>query len=238
MTNHEAFSFGYWGWGNKTTKMLEYIDYVEAQKAYKPPFFVDIRIRRSVRAVGFRANNFEKAVGVNRYEHIPELGNQNIIDHKNGVKIKDPSKVSHLLDIIVRSAKENRRVIFFCACEFLEVPGWRCHRYNISKLLVKEAKKTHIELKISEWFSIPIKNKNLELYLDHKTFNKIKKEDAYIQREYSLLDIYNMKSSELLLIKDQETGELIKRYPNKVDAVHDMWKLRVIKKKPIISIME
>jgi len=232
--NYEAFSFGYWGWGHKAKKMVEYIDYVEAEKGNTPPMFVDIRIRRVGRTRDFIANRFENIVGTSRYKHIPELGNQAIIDKTpDKIIIKDPTKAKDLLDIITSRA-DNQKVIFFCACEFLR----QCHRYDVSKLLVKEAKKSGEKIRISEWFSIPIENKKTEICLDNKTFNKINKEDGFIQQGYSLSDIYNMKSSELLLIKNQETGELIKRYPAKVDTLDNRWKLYVIKEKAEISILE
>ena len=48
------FSWGYWGWGNATTQMVEAVDAIERDHGFLPPLFVDVRIRRSVRAVGFR----------------------------------------------------------------------------------------------------------------------------------------------------------------------------------------
>ncbi len=233
MANYEAFSFGYWGWGHKAKKMVEYIDYVEAKKGNKPPMFVDIRIRRVGRTRDFIANRFEDIVGTSRYKHMPELGNQAIVDKTlTKVTIKDPSKVIDLLNII-SARPDNQKVIFFCACEFLK----QCHRYDVSKLLIKEAKKSGKKIKISEWFSVPIK-KEFKISLDNKTFNKVKKENGYIQKEYSLSEIYDMKSSEVLFIKNEKTGELIKRYPSKVDTGHSNWKLYVVSEEPEISVLE
>ena len=43
--------------------------------------------------------------------------------------------------------KENRRILFFCACEFPK----GCHRYEVGKLLIKVAKKRGINLEVVEW---------------------------------------------------------------------------------------
>ena len=79
---YEAHSFGYWGWGHHAKKLVRLVDYVEAVAGRKPPIFVDIRIRRQVRAINFSGRNFEKIVGKNRYLYMPELGNRAIVDKK------------------------------------------------------------------------------------------------------------------------------------------------------------
>src|SRR5688500_8003061 len=47
------FTWGYWGWGTTTREFVQAADAVEASRGFNPPLFVDIRIRRSVRAPGF-----------------------------------------------------------------------------------------------------------------------------------------------------------------------------------------
>jgi len=42
-------------------------DAVEAARGFEPPFFVDIRIQRSVRAANFCGDAFRKIVGEARY---------------------------------------------------------------------------------------------------------------------------------------------------------------------------
>src|ERR1700683_45181 len=44
-------------------------------------------------------------------------------------------------------SKANRRVIFFCACEF---PRF-CHRHIVANLLIKEADRTGQRIRITEW---------------------------------------------------------------------------------------
>ena len=57
------FSWGYYGWGNHTQNLVEAVDAVEASRGFEPPFFVDVRIRRSVRAAGFNGPAFENLLG-------------------------------------------------------------------------------------------------------------------------------------------------------------------------------
>src|SRR5262245_32015030 len=61
------FTRGYYGWGNATPQLVEAVDAVEASRGFEPPTFVDIRIRRTVRAKGFRGNAFEKLLGPTRH---------------------------------------------------------------------------------------------------------------------------------------------------------------------------
>jgi hypothetical protein len=47
------FKWGYHGWGNHTSDLVESVATVETSRGSRPPIVVDIRIKRSVRAVGF-----------------------------------------------------------------------------------------------------------------------------------------------------------------------------------------
>ena len=55
-----VFSWGYFGWGNATGQLVRAADAVERDRGFGSPVFVDIRIRRSVRAVGFNGSAFEE----------------------------------------------------------------------------------------------------------------------------------------------------------------------------------
>ena len=57
------FTWGYYGWGNHTPSLVEAVDAVETERGFQPPIFVDIRLRRSVRAAGFTGQAFERLVG-------------------------------------------------------------------------------------------------------------------------------------------------------------------------------
>jgi hypothetical protein len=77
-----------------------------------------------------------------------KLGNVAIADRSlKKLTIKDPHEAAPLLDQANDCDKENRRVLFFCACE---VPN-QCHRYEVGKLLLKAAKRHGINLEVVEW---------------------------------------------------------------------------------------
>ncbi len=73
------FTWGYWGWGNCTEQFVEATDAIEDQRGFRPPFFVDVRISRSVRAVGFNGNAFGKMLGPKRCHWMKSLGNKRIV---------------------------------------------------------------------------------------------------------------------------------------------------------------
>src|SRR5262245_14615640 len=97
------FSWGYEGWGNATDQLLQAVDNVEKERGFEPPLFVDIRISRAVRAVGFRDAAFEETVGYDRYLWMDSLGNE-------AVKLKLPrTKIMNwrAADTLLMLATEN-----------------------------------------------------------------------------------------------------------------------------------
>ncbi|MGE0386217.1 MAG: hypothetical protein AB7Q97_15935 [Gammaproteobacteria bacterium] len=148
-----AFQWGYWGWGNATAQFVEAVDAAEASRGYQPPFFVDIRISRTVRATGFREQAFERLLGGDRYLHMPRLGNRAVKERRPGeIVIDDPAAADELLDTVLRAANSNRRVIFFCGCQHpgtVRNPG--CHRVAVGTHLLKYAKKRGVDLAVVEW---------------------------------------------------------------------------------------
>jgi hypothetical protein len=147
----EAFMWGYWGWGGSTNELVEAFDAAEAQRGYEPPVFVDVRIRREVRAVGFRGDAFEKLLGKGRYVWLQDLGNEGVLDH-GPLRLRDPRVTNDLLDIIVEKDRERRRVLFYCACETPRTNGaLSCHRDYIAELLTNDARQRRIVLSVSEW---------------------------------------------------------------------------------------
>src|SRR5438552_1029396 len=66
-----------------------------------------------------------------------ELGNKAVADGTAGIKIADPKAAAKLLDLAIESARNRRRVIFFCACA---IPA-ECHRWEVARLVLREAKK-------------------------------------------------------------------------------------------------
>jgi len=81
---------------------------------------------KNVRAEGFRGDAFERLVPRGRYRWFPRLGNAHIATGERGVEIADPFSSRILLEEALEYAKRNRRVIFFCACEF----PCPCHRQS------------------------------------------------------------------------------------------------------------
>jgi hypothetical protein len=140
------FSFGYWGWGNATKDLLQSIDVSETMRGFAPPLFVDTRLSRSVRAVGFNGPAFERLVGKERYRWLDALGNLGIRDG-GPIRIKDPSAAHTLLDIALEHATAGGRVLFFCACE----KPCECHRSHIARLVLDAATRRHVAIDVVEW---------------------------------------------------------------------------------------
>jgi len=68
------FSFGYSGWGAKVQRLIRIVDAVEAARGFEPPVFVDIRIKRAVRAPGFRDDALKRLLGFSRYRWFRRSG--------------------------------------------------------------------------------------------------------------------------------------------------------------------
>jgi hypothetical protein len=141
------FTFGYFGWGNATRELVRSIDTAERKKGFSPPVFFDIRCKRNVRAKGFSGEAFQRLLPKGRYRWFPRLGNINVATKKKGIKIADPYSSRILLEEALKYAGQNRRVIFFCACEF---PG-DCHRHVVANLLLKEAERIGHRIRVTEW---------------------------------------------------------------------------------------
>ncbi len=141
------FSWGYWGWGNATPHLLTAVDAAERESGFEPPVFVDIRYRRSVRAKGFSGRAFEELLTPSRYRWMQRLGNEKIATHESGVRIVDPTAAKDLLDLGIELGSEQRRALFFCACEF---PNG-CHRNPVAAMLLNEAENVGVNLEVVEW---------------------------------------------------------------------------------------
>ncbi|MGH7780836.1 MAG: hypothetical protein ACREQR_13525 [Candidatus Binataceae bacterium] len=146
------FSWGYWGWGNATEQLVRGIDAAERDRGYAPPIFVDIRIRRTGRAKGFVGDAFREMVGEKRYRWMKDLGNNAIAAGESGIRIKNSEAAADLLQVALDAAADNRRVLFYCACEYPWYEGHRwCHRDTVSHLLLEEARKRSLAVAIVEW---------------------------------------------------------------------------------------
>lgn len=149
----KLFSFGYWGWGNSTKQLVQAFDALERSRGFNPPILVDVRISRSVRAPGFNNRALEKLVGADRCVHMPKLGNRAVIENTGeAITIANPEAAGSLLDLALGAHARKRRVLFFCACPFQLQDGERyCHRYEVGSLLLKESRKRHEQIIVTEW---------------------------------------------------------------------------------------
>jgi len=144
------FSWGYEGWGNATKLLVRSVDEVERARRYKPPVFVDIRMSRSVRAIGFRDRAFEKLLGHARYRWMRSLGNAAIKSKKGGMRIQCPDAAEQLLDLAIDAAEAKKRIIFFCSCPSPHGGGY-CHRGKVTKLLLRAARRRGVRIEVQEW---------------------------------------------------------------------------------------
>ena len=148
-----AFSFGYWGWGNSTEQLVKAVDSVERSRGFKPPVFIDVRIQRVVRAKGFSGTAFEALLGPKRHHWIKKLGNERIRSGEGPrIQIADPTAANALLGHARAAAQDDRRIIFFCSCEWPKCAGKvACHRTRVSTLLLAAARRQAISLEVVEW---------------------------------------------------------------------------------------
>lgn len=147
------YTFGYYGWGNHTPQLVEAVDAVETSRGFKAPIFVDIRIRRSVRAAGFTGPAFERLLGQDRHRWMKSLGNK-FIETRTGpnIQIADPGAADELLDLAIESARHKQHILFFCSCQWPRCEGEiNCHRTTVAGLVVKAARKRGVEIEVVEW---------------------------------------------------------------------------------------
>lgn len=154
MASLTVFTWGYGGSGSSTSQLKAAVDAVEGDRGYEPPYFVDLRVSRSVRAEGFRENAFEKVVGRARYQWMPSLGNKRIKSRKGPrIQINEPAAVEELLGMALRRNAKRQRLVIFCQCALPGRPAGhdRCHRVEVASLLLKTAAKRNVSLNVSEW---------------------------------------------------------------------------------------
>jgi len=220
----EIFSFGYWGWGNHVDKLKQLIDYSERIKGYSPPYFVDIRIRRAVRAVGFCDDNFKDVIGSRRYRWEKDLGNKSIITRKNYIEIQNPKVVQTLLELSLEKAKLKQRVIYFCACE---IPS-ECHRNTITKLLINRARKQKKKIIVSEWPGVNTQIKSAEIHVDLLTFKSIKAGKKSIKASNILTPACITPWGTKAIIYCNESDEILEVYLGYSRYLKDGWYWQVL----------
>src|ERR1700722_15900391 len=153
MTKTNIFTFGYYGWGNATPQLVQAVDAVETSRGFQPPIFVDIRIRRNVRATGFVGNAFEKLMGPSRHRWMKSLGNK-FIQTRTGpfIQIAEPSAADDLLDLALEAAGRKQRLLFFCSCQWPMCDGQIAfHRNPVAELVLQAAQRRGVSVEIVEW---------------------------------------------------------------------------------------
>ncbi|EPX64140.1 hypothetical protein D187_005274 [Cystobacter fuscus DSM 2262] len=145
-----AFSWGYEGWGNSTRELLQAFSAVERERGHGPPVFADVRVRREVRAVGFRGDAFAHQVGRAHYRWMPGLGNAAVGTGRGPMRLVEPAEVYELLGLIQSQARQGRRVIFFCSCGS-PFDARDCHRQLVRRTLLGAARASRVRLGVQEW---------------------------------------------------------------------------------------
>ena len=170
------FKWGYEGWGNATELLVRTVGEIERARGYKPPFFVDVRFRRSVRAKGFRDHVFEELLGPKDHLWMKSLGNAAIGDEgaRGTIRIHKPEAAEELLDLAIKAAEANRRVIFFCSCGSPGDAKW-CHRTTVAGLLLRAAKKRKRDIEIEEWpGGVPARKDVQHIRMDISALRKVR----------------------------------------------------------------
>jgi hypothetical protein len=169
------FTWGYYGWGNHTPHLVDAVNAVETSRGFEPPIFVDIRIRRNVRAKGFVGSAFEKLLGSHRHRWMKALGNT-FIQTRTGpnIQIADPSAADELLDLTLEAAERKQRLLFFCSCQWPRCDGEiACHRTTVAGLILQAAQRRGVSVEIVEWPGG--KPKQIDLDVTPKDFAAVRK---------------------------------------------------------------
>jgi hypothetical protein len=145
-----VFSWGYEGWGNATRQLAQSFNLVEESRGFGPPVFVDVRIRRQVRAIGFRDDAFQRTVGIERYRWLPGLGNDAVRTGRGPMRLRSVTDALELLGVALAQNQKGRRVVFFCSCGSPE-RCTTCHRQLVRKALVTAARRANHRLLVQEW---------------------------------------------------------------------------------------
>lgn len=204
------FSWGFWGWGTSTPQLVKATDAVEAARGFNPPVFVDIRLRRSGRAPGFRGDTFKKLVGDSRYSWIDDLGNAAIGSGKRDVRIKNPAAADQLLDLALECREANRRVIFFCACP---VPGTPkqlgCHRMIVAGLVLKAAARRATSAEVVEWPGGEPRLGGFEIRVSDMVFRALRagRRTLPLPKGFALSEMAGLPLGSIVRIRSAQAGE-------------------------------
>jgi hypothetical protein len=222
------FTWGYYGWGSHTPQLVAAVDAVETSRGFEPPFFVDIRIRRNVRAAGFTGNAFEKLLGETRHRWMKSLGNQSIVTRTGpDIQIADPAAADELLDLAINTAQRKQRLLFFCGCQWPRFEGEiACHRTTVAELMLKAARKCREQVEIVEWpGGAP---KQIELAVTSLLFAAIRKGRMTVPlgNQVNLVEIAGLPGGSIAVIRSD--GEKLYRVVGPAISQKDGWALPVL----------
>lgn len=224
----QIFSWGYYGWGSTTEHFVESVDAAERARGFRPPIFVDIRIKRAVRAPGFNGNAFERLLGEKRHRWMKQLGNKRIQTKKGPqIQIAEPESVNELLDVALEADEQNRRVIFFCGCMWARFDGKiSCHRTTVGTLLLSAAKKRGVSAEVVEWPGG--KADHVEIEVDGKDFKAIAEGRMSIPfgRQLKLAHAASLAVTSTATVRGD--GEVLHRLVGPTSWHRDEWQLPVI----------
>ncbi len=172
MSTLQLFTWGYWGWGTAAERLIESVDAVESARGYAPPVFVDIRLKRAGRAPAFVGDRFAKLLGADRYRWFEGLGNSAIAEGGT-MRIDRPQDARLLLNLAESVSNSRRRVIFFCACHLPKRYPNECHRCEVARLTLAEAKGRKVRAETVEWPGGEPERREIEL--SGEAFTKVRR---------------------------------------------------------------
>jgi hypothetical protein len=228
MSTTTIFTWGYYGWGNATPSLVEAVDAVESSRGFEPPIFIDIRIRRTVRAQGFQGNHFEKLMGPSRHQWMKGLGNKFILSRKGpNVQIAEPTAADDLLDLALQSAKHKQRLLFFCSCQWPKFDGeLSCHRTTVAGLVLKAAKKRGVAVEIVEWPGG--EPKQIELDVTPEVFAAVRRgrKTVPLGKKPDLAEVAGLPLCSTVTLKSD--GEILHRVVGPAIRQPDQWVLPIM----------
>ena len=130
------YSFGYWGCGGDARGLNRRFQTFNHNTRGRRLFWVDLRIRRSVRAKDFIGDAPRRIFGAANYKWLRTSGIWIFSMESPGVRIKDyEAGLERLLGVFAKAKSRYLDIIFFCACEHLS----GCHRNNVMQWLKETA---------------------------------------------------------------------------------------------------
>lgn len=205
------------------------VDAVERSRGFKPPIFVDIRIRRTVRAKGFLGSAFERLLGPSRHRWMKSLGNKSILTRTGpSIQIADPSAADELLSLALESARHKQRLLFFCSCQWPRCPEKKitCHRTTVAGLVLKAARKRSAAIEIVEWPGGD--PKQIELDLRQEVFAAVHRERKSVPlgKQPNMAEVVGLPWCSSATLKSD--GQMLRRIVGPAIRQPDQWVLPVL----------